>query len=157
MCIRDRLPESQTDTGADGATEVAETGKKNRSPWPCPLVTLAALLVLSGGGTAVALLSNSGDEKPAETTQTTTSKPTTAKKDYAEIDSAKFTGKNVDEVVGMLTEMGFTTVEKVPGNPTADDQVNLVSDVSPTGKKVKFTQKVSVTYNVCLLYTARCV
>jgi len=48
----------------------------------------------------------------------------------------------------MLTEMGFTDVQKVAGNPTADDQVNLVTEVSPTGKKVKFTQQISVTYNV---------
>ncbi len=142
------LPESQLAHDASGEEEPTEPGKKKRSPWTWPLITLAALLVLIGGGTAIALLGNNGgDEKPVETSQTTTKPPAEAK-DYAEIDSSKFTGKNVDEVVGMLTEMGFTSVEKVPGNPVADDQVNLVSDVSPTGKKVKFTQKISVTYNV---------
>ena len=139
------LPESQS----PDEDEPADPGKKKRSPWTWPLITLAALLVLIGGGTAIALLGNGGgDEKPTETSQTTSTKPTTEKKDYAEIDSSKFTGQNVDEVVGMLTEMGFTSIEKVPGNPVADDQINLVSDVSPTGKKVKFTQKISVTFNV---------
>ncbi len=144
------LPESQLSTGGDaeGEDEQGEAGKKKRSPWTWPLITLAALLLLIGGGTAAALLANGGgSEKPTETT-TQTTKPTTEQKDYAEITASKFVGKNVDEVVGMLTEMGFENVEKVPGNSTADDQANLVSAVSPTGKKVKFTQKISVTYNV---------
>ena len=142
------MPESQAAVHADADGEQAEEGKKKRSPWTWPLITLAALLLLIGGGTAVALLSNGGDEKPTETTTSETTKPTTEKKDYAEITASKFIGRNVDEVVGMLTAMGFENVEKVAGNPTADDQANLVSAVSPTGKKVKFTQKISVTYNV---------
>lgn len=141
------LPEQSLAQGTTGVDDEAEQGKKKRSPWTWPLITLAALLVLIGGGTAFALWGGGGSEKPTETTQNTT-KPPVEQKDYAQIDSANFTGKNVDEVVGMLTAMGFATVEKVPGNPVADNQVNLVSDVSPTGKKVKFTQKISVTYNV---------
>lgn len=142
------LPNNQPTHGNGVEDEPAETGKKKRSPWTWPLITLGVLLLLIGGGTAIALLGNAGgEEKPTETTQTTP-KPTTEKKDSAEIDSSKFIGKNVDEVVGMLTEMGFTDVVKVPGNPVADDQINLVSDVSPTGKKVKFAQQISVTFNV---------
>lgn len=143
------LPESQLSQEASSVGEPEEPGKKKRSPWTWPMITLAVLLVLIGGGTLIALLGNGGDDKkPTTETSQTTSKPTTEEKDYAEIDSSKFTGRNVDEVVGMLTEMGFTSIEKVPGNPVADNQVNLVSDVSPTGKKVKFSQNISVTYNV---------
>ncbi len=141
------LPEGQPASNGEPDAEQPEEGKKKRSPWTWPLITLAALLLLIGGGTAIALLANGGDEKPTETTKTQT-KPTTEQKDYAEIDSAKLVGRNVDEVVGMLTEMGFENIEKQPGNPTPDDQVNLVSDVSPVGKKVKFEQKITVIFNV---------
>lgn len=142
------MPESQLSPASHEPEQVDELAKKKRSPWTWPLVTLAALLLLIGGGTAVALLSqNGGEEKPTETTTTQTTKPP-EQKDYAEIVSSNFVGKNADEVVGMLTEMGFTDVVKQPGNPMPDGQENLVSDVSPTGKKVKFSQKITVTYNV---------
>jgi len=146
------LPESRLADGADpdGDDPVDGEGedgkKKKRSPWTWPLITLAALLLLIGGGTAIALLNNAGgDEKPTETSQTS---KTTEKKDYAEIDESDFLGKNVDEVVGMLTEMGFTDVVKQAGNPAEEDQVDLVTAVDPTGKKVKFDQRITVTHNV---------
>lgn len=141
------MPENQLGLDEEEAEPVDELAKKKRSPWTWPLVTLAALLLLIGGGTAIALLNQGGgDEKPTETTSTPPKPP--EKKDYAEIVAGNYVGKNADEVVGMLTEMGFTEVVKQEGNPTADDQVGLVSDVSPTGKKVKFSQKITVTYNI---------
>ena len=146
------LPENRLADGADpdGDDPVDGDGeeekKKKRSPWTWPLITLAALLLLIGGGTAIALLNNAGgDEKPTETSETS---KTTEKKDYAEIDESDFVGKNVDEVVGMLTEMGFTDVVKQAGNPAEEDQVDLVTAVDPTGKKVKFDQRITVTHNV---------
>jgi len=131
-------------------SEHAEPEKKKRSPWTWPLITLAALLLLIGGGTAIALLSNGngGEEKPTETTKTTTTKTSEKPKDYAAIDESQFIGKNADEVVGMLTEMGFTNVVKEGGNPAPDDQVNLVTEVNPSGSKVKFDQKITVVHNV---------
>ena len=142
------LPESQLSTGGDveGEDEQGETAKKKRSPWTWPLITLAALLLLIGGGTAIALLGGGGDEKPTETTKTETTKPTTAKKDYAEIRLADFTGKPFEEVVAVLTDRGFTNVTAAAGNTGTDEQANQVYDINPTGAKVKFDQKITVTY-----------
>ncbi len=140
------LAETRGDGELDGEVE---EGTKKRSPWTWPLITLAALLVLIGGGTAFALWGDSGggDEKPTETT-TSTTKTTTPKADSAEIDKSKLVGQNYEVAVGMLEGMGFTNVVAVPGNTVPDDQADLVSDVSPSGKQVKFDQKITVTYNV---------
>ena len=147
MLPENRLADGADPDGDDPVDGDGEEGKKKkRSPWTWPLITLAALLLLIGGGTAIALLNNAGgDEKPTETSETS---KTTEKKDYAEIDESDFVGKNVDEVVGMLTEMGFTDVVKQAGNPAEEDQVDLVTAVDPTGKKVKFDQRITVTHNV---------
>ncbi len=134
------------------AREEAQPAKKKRSPWTWPLVTLGVLLLLIGGGTAYALLSggSGGDAKPTETTKTSqsTSPPTTTTKaDSGEINKADFLGKNYEEVVGMLTGMGFTNVVPVAGNTAPDDVAGQVTDVNPVGSKVKFDQKITVTYN----------
>lgn len=148
------LPQTSALVGAAPLTaEGEEPGEvveeKKRSPWTWPLITLAVLLLLIGGGTAIALFGGGGGgEEPTPTTSRPTTSTTTTAKDYAEIDKANFVGKNADEVVGMLTEMGYTNVVKQAGNPAPDDQANLVTDVSPTGKQVKFSQQITVTYNV---------
>lgn len=135
--------------GVDGASDGdGEDGKKKRSPWTWPLVTLGVLILLIGGGTAFALLNaGGGDPEPTKTTQTTT-KPTTTAADSAAIDSKDLIGKNVDEVVGLLEGRGFTNVEKQAGNPGPDEDENKVTGVNPTGQKVKFDQRVVVTYSV---------
>ncbi|NLB47894.1 MAG: serine/threonine protein kinase [Microbacteriaceae bacterium] len=135
--------------GGDGASDGdGEDGKKKRSPWTWPLVTLGVLILLIGGGTAFALLNaGGGDPEPTKTTQTTT-KPTTTAADSAAIDSKDLIGKNVDEVVGLLEGRGFTNVEKQAGNPGPDEDENKVTGVNPTGQKVKFDQRVVVTYSV---------
>lgn len=138
------------DLGTEGAESTASQ-KKKRSAWTWPLITLAALLLLIGGGTAVALLSgNNPQDKPDQTSsqpKPTTEKPA-EKPDSAEIVLADFTGKNVDEVVGMLKGMGFENVVAQAGNQGTDDQNNLVYEVNPVGKKVKFSQKITVTHYV---------
>lgn len=156
------LPQTQVLGGVAGAAGVAgapaggddeisddESGKKKRSPWTWPLITLGVLLVLIGGGTAFALLNAGGDE-PTPTTQTSkpTTKPTTTAADSAAIDPAELIGKNVDEVVGLLEGRGFTNVEKQAGNPGPDEDENKVTAVNPTGPKVKFSERIVVTYSV---------
>lgn len=145
--LHENQPAQLAANGTD--EERPEEGKKKRSPWTWPLITLAALLVLIGAGTAIALLNNNNSaEKPTETTKTETTKPTTAKKDYAEIKLADFQGKPFEEVVAVLKDRGFKDVVATPGNTGTDEQANHVYDINPVGAKVKFDQKITVSYFV---------
>ncbi len=143
--------------GGDGD----EPPKKKRSPWTWPLITLIALLVVIGGGTAVALLANGGggSDEPttASTTKTTTttSKPTTSAPETGEVDSSKLVGMTVEEAKGYLEGLGFTNVTPQAGNPGPDDQVNRVTEVNPTGAKVKFDQQIVLTYTVAFADPAK--
>ncbi len=138
---------------ADAAEENGEVEEpKKRSPWTWPLITLAALLVLIGGGTAIALLNNGGgDTPPTETSQTST-KPstskTTEKPDSGEVDKSQLVGKSFEEAKGLLEGLGFTNVVPTPGDPSVDDDENIVYDVNPVGTKVKFDQQITLTYHV---------
>lgn len=130
---------------------VGETGKKKRSPWTWPLITLIALLVLVGGGTAFALLSQGGNPQPTDpttstskTTPTTTTKPTTTEA-TATIDKAQVVGRTVDEATAYLNGLGFKNVVAQAGNPGPDDQANKVTEVNPTGK-VKLDQQIVITF-----------
>lgn len=123
------------------------SGPQKRSPWTWPLITLGALLLLIGGGTMFALLGNGGGGDPEETTTSATT-PTQTTATDAEILEADFLGRPVDEVKGELEAMGFTDIETVAGDPAPDGQENLVTAVNPEGAKVKFTQKITLTYSV---------
>ncbi|MGK0722516.1 protein kinase domain-containing protein [Leucobacter sp. W1478] len=132
----------------DGSLE-----KKKRSPWTWPLITLLILLVLIGAGTAVALwsASNSGNDEPPTTqtsTPTTTKTPTTTAAETAAVEASAVVGTNVEEAIGYLRGLGFTNVSSQPGSPGPDDQVNLVTDVNPTGARVKLDQPITLTYTV---------
>ncbi|WP_336992166.1 serine/threonine protein kinase [Leucobacter sp. VD1] len=152
------LPGQTAATAAFAADPVEGDGeeppqKKKRSPWTWPLITLLALLLIIGVGTAVALMNqNNTDEKPTATTstpKTTTKKPTTTKPPTTGVvDSGAIIGKNIDEAVGYLTGLGFTNVSPQEGNAAPDDQVGLVTAVNPTGDKVPFDQPITLTYNV---------
>ena len=135
---------------ADLGDEV-EPGKKKRSPWTWPLITLIAILVIVGAGTVFAMMNGNNDE-PKPTPTTSESKPPTTTKPPAEtgaeVSAADLVGKNIDEATGILTGMGFTDVRRAEGNPAADDQVGLVTAVTPTGKKVAFDQPITLTYNI---------
>lgn len=143
------LAETSVDPGLDDEHEDETKAAKKRNPWTWPLVTLGLLLLLIGGGTAYALLNaGNGEEKPTETSKTTTTtKPTTTTADSAAIDKSELLGKSYDEVVGILEGMGFKNVEAVAGNMAGDDVAGQVTDVNPAGSKVKFDQKITVTYN----------
>ncbi len=141
-----------TGVGAAGE-ELPEEGKKKRSPWTWPLVTLIVLLLVIGGGTLWALLSSGGgDDKPTSsttstTTTSTTSKPTTTAAETAAIDKSKIVGvMTLEEAQGYLLALGFTNVTAQAGNPGPDDQVNLVVDVNPSGAKVQLDQPIVLTY-----------
>ncbi|MBL5972395.1 MAG: serine/threonine protein kinase [Candidatus Leucobacter sulfamidivorax] len=139
-----------TGTAAAGE-EPPEEGKKKRSPWTWPLITLIVLLLVIGGGTLWALLSSGGgDDKPTETTSktttSTTSKPTTTTPATAQIDKSKVVGMSVEEAEGYLLGLGFTNVTAQPGNPGPDAEVNLVTDVNPSGSKVQLDVPIVLTF-----------
>ncbi|MBP6686009.1 MAG: serine/threonine protein kinase, partial [Leucobacter sp.] len=137
--------------------DLEETEKKKRSRWTWPLITLLALLLLIGGGTAFALLSGNGDDaKPTETSKTsskTTKPPTTPSTSTpppvtsATIDASQVVGKSFEEAKGYLEGLNFTNVASKNGSAVPDDQVGLVSDVSPQGK-TEFNELITLTVNV---------
>ena len=131
--------------------------KKKRSRWTWPLITLLALLLIIGGGTAIALL-NGGEKKPVDTSSTppkptkttTTPKPTKtteAPVTTATIDEGQVVGRSFEEARGYLAGLGFSNIAPKDGSPVPDDQVGLVSAVSPTGK-TEFNELVTLTVNV---------
>ena len=128
--------------------------KKKRSPWTWPLVTLLALLLIIGAGTAFALWNTNQNEKPATTTTATTPKKTTKPPTTPEVattgvvDGEALRGMNIDDAVAELTSLGFTNVSPQEGNAAPDDQVGLVTAVNPTGDKVPFDERITLTYNV---------
>lgn len=140
----------------DGELGEEEAGKKKRSPWRWPLITLIALLVLIGAGTAFALLSNNGADKKPTTSATTSTPKTTPPKTTTPpppvtsgvVNEAEVVGKPLEEAIGYLAGLGFSNVKPQPGNQTAAEQANIVTDVNPTGEKVPFDQLITLTYNV---------
>lgn len=131
--------------------------KKKRSRWTWPLITLLALLLIIGGGTAIALL-NGGEKKPVDTSSTTPkpkpstttpkpSKTTEPPVTTASIDEGQVVGRSFDEARAYLEGLGFSNVMPKDGSPVPDDQVGLVSAVSPTGK-TEFNELVTLTVNV---------
>lgn len=139
----------------DGEPGEEEADKKKRSPWRWPLITLIALLVLIGAGTAFALLSNNGPEKKPTTSATTSTPKTTPPKTTTPppvtsgvVNEAEIVGKPLEEAMAYLTGLGFSNVKPQAGNQTAEAQVNLVTSVNPTGEKVPFDQLITLTYNV---------
>nr|WP_267128432.1 serine/threonine-protein kinase [Leucobacter muris] len=147
-------PGAAADLTADPVEEGADEQprKKKRSPWTWPLITLLALLLIIGVGTAVALMNQNSGEKPATTTstpKTTTKKPTTTKAPTTGVvDDRELIGMNIEEAVGYLNGLGFSNVSPQEGNAAPDDQVGLVTAVNPTGPKVPFDQPITLTYNV---------
>ncbi|MGK0741165.1 serine/threonine-protein kinase [Leucobacter sp. Z1108] len=136
----------------DGNVDDTDPQKK-RSPWTWPLITLLILLVLIGAGTAFALFSanNSGNDEPTTTqttTPTTTKKPTTTAAETAAVEASAIVGTNVEEAIGYLRGLGFINVSSQPGSPGPDDQVNIVTDVNPTGARVKLDQPIMLTFTV---------
>lgn len=155
------LPQTTTLPGTpvglvDDVDLEAPPAKKKPSRWTWPLVTLLALLLLIGGGTALAML-NQGDKKPAETSKTTTSTSKTTKPPTktseppvtsATIDRTQIVGKSYDEAVAYLNGQGFTNIAAPQsGEAVPDDQVGRVSEVSPSGK-TEFNQLITLTVTV---------
>ncbi|MGJ0205085.1 protein kinase domain-containing protein [Leucobacter sp. gxy201] len=151
------LPGAQASQGAataafvDGEEPVEEPGKKKRSPWTWPLITLAVLLLIIGGSTAFAMLNSGGDEKPKTTTSkttTTSKKPTSTAPTTGVVDEAQLLGMEINEAIGFLQGEGFTDVRAVEGDPVDAAHANVVTSVNPTGTKVKFNQTITLTYSV---------
>ncbi|UOQ59388.1 protein kinase [Leucobacter rhizosphaerae] len=137
----------------DGDEPEEEPQKKKKSPWTWPLITLVALLLIIGGGTAFALWGNSGGDTPkptTSTTKTTTSKTPTTTTPPAPttgvVDANQLVGMNIDEAVGFLQGQGFTDVRAAAGDPS--DTPGVVTAVNPTGEKVPFDQTITLTHTV---------
>ncbi|QBE48909.1 protein kinase domain-containing protein [Leucobacter triazinivorans] len=136
----------------DEAGEAAEPVAKKKSPWTWPLITLAALLLIIGAGTAYALLSG-GDGEPQRTTTpppttTTTTPATTEAPTTGAIDRGEVVGKSAEEATAYLNGLGFTNVSTQPGSQAPDDEVGLVTEVNPSGSRVPFDQAIVLTVNV---------
>ncbi|RRD35606.1 serine/threonine protein kinase [Leucobacter sp. OH2974_COT-288] len=134
-------------TTALGLPPETDATTKKRSRWTWPLIALLAMLLLIGGGTFAALYGGNQENttnKPAQTTQKTEEKkpeePTSAA-----IVAADYLGSDCETATAQLAEAGFKTVECVPGQPNSDSKVDTVSDVSPTGSAVPFSQKITLS------------
>lgn len=138
-----------------GDIDPAEPPKKKKNPWTWPLITLIVLLLLIGAGTVFALMNGGGGENTPTTSSTTTSTPTkstttpstTPTATTGTVDKATLVGMNVDEALGYLQGLGFTAVTSQPGNPT-DGAPNIVTDVNPSGNRVRLDQPIVLTYTV---------
>src|SRR5690606_15781258 len=75
-------------------------------------------------------------------------KPTTTAAETAAVEASAIVGTNVEEAIGYLRGLGFTNVSSQPGSPGPDDQVNIVTDVNPTGARVKLDQPIMLTFTV---------
>ncbi|MBK0420334.1 protein kinase [Leucobacter sp. CSA1] len=137
------------ETADDAAAEDGQKRKKKRNPWTWPLISLLILLLVIGGGTVFALMSGQDqEERPRTTTPTETPTPTEEPETTGVVNRDELVGKSVDEAQGILIGLGFTDVRTQAGNAAPDDQVNLVTDVSPTGPRVPFDEPIILTYNV---------
>ena len=127
----------------------AEPEKKKRSPWTWPLITLIALIVLVGAGTAIALLNSQGggtkQTTPPPTSPTTPTKPTTPAKETGNVDATALKAMKCDAAKAFLEGEGFTNVTCVAGDPDSDDKVDYVSDVDPSGP-VSLDAAITLTY-----------
>ncbi|MBO1901294.1 serine/threonine protein kinase [Leucobacter weissii] len=129
--------------------EVEEEGKK-RSRWTWPLVTLIALLLVIGVGTAIALLGGGGgDETPTTSpsnTRTSTTPPTTSQPTSGAVNLSDLEGLDWEVAQQKLRDDGFTNVVGQEGSPADDDQVGKVYEVDPTGSNVPFDRMITLTY-----------
>ena len=143
--------------GAAAAAAVAhDEPEKKRSRWKWPIITLIILLLLIGAGTAIALLSQNDTEETPSTPPTTTSKsPTTTttspppEKTSETIDASQIVGvMTYEEAVAYLNGLGFTNIAPAKsGAPVPDDEVGLVTDVSPSGN-TQFDELITLTVSV---------
>ncbi|MBP1326579.1 serine/threonine-protein kinase [Leucobacter exalbidus] len=154
------LPQTSplTNPGAPGAAAAAGLAgeeeapkKKKKSAWTWPLITLIALLLIVGGGTAVALIN--GANNTAETpTVEPKPKPTPPKEDVVpttgEIDGSQLIGLHFDDAVQRLINLGFTDVRTLEGESVPADQAGLVTSVNPTGAKVPLSETILVTHTI---------
>ena len=128
-------------SGADG-NEGAD-GKKKRSPWLWPMLTLLAILAVIIAGTVFAL---NQDSEPGKQQGAAIEKPKKEPEPKgAEVRADELIGQSCDAATALLTDRGFTSVRCVDGDPGADDTVGQVTAVSPTGSEVKFGDTITLT------------
>ncbi|MDA3147073.1 serine/threonine protein kinase [Leucobacter sp. UCMA 4100] len=141
------MPEGEV--SEEEAEEELEEKKKN--PWKWPIIALVAILLIVGGGTAYAIWSANQtsvekEEKPKKEKPKEKEEP--EEEASATISASEIEGMNVDEAYAYLEGLGFTRIHKQPGGPSPDAVVGQVTNVTPTGEKVKLTQTITLTYNV---------
>jgi serine/threonine-protein kinase len=118
------------------------------SPWPIVLLVIglvAAIVLILW----LVLRDSGGDDEPdatdtsssaptssAPTTEDTPSEPSSSAPAPVEIDESDYVGRNVDEVVADLRDLGLRVDTQPVDNP-GDEEADTVSSVSPTSGLVE--------------------
>lgn len=144
------LPRTQT---ADPLQTTVRSDKeaeapKKRSRWTWPLVALLVLFLLIGGGTVAAWYTKAvNDAENAKKTENVAPQKTPETKKEptsAAVVEADYLGADCKTASAKLEKLGFKFVECVDGQPGRDSEIDTVTEVTPTGSEVAFTQQITL-------------
>lgn len=140
-------PTHVSESAENGLTD--DEGRTKKSPWRWPLLVLLAILLVIGGGTAYSVWS-ANQAPPEETVEPPVEEPEEEPEEEASATISKndVVGKKIDEAIAYLNDLGFHNIAQQQGSPSPDIEVGNVSNVTPTGTKVDFSQTITLTYNV---------
>lgn len=135
-------------------TSVPAEPAPRRSNWTWPLVTLLVLLgIIAAGSVFVMSLQNADNRAQSATEQninrnkakTSEESKEPEKPKAAPIDEGDYLRLSCQAASAKLKSAGFMSVECVQGQPGPDAHIDTVSDISPTGSEVAFTQHITLS------------